>query len=299
MHLHLHLKNCLIDYGPLHAFWCYPFERFSGILGAMHTNRKSIEPQLMKKFCQSQEYTTAEINMPSDSLDILPDRSKVNYNACTNLQALKLFHMTKSSLDSIESFALADNDPVRPLPPFKIKTLQPELYQQLKLVYRQLYHSRVISRVSHFYHEYGRSVLGGDIIGSIMRGPNCHSSSVVAAFWPGSGDSLSAIDYTQKRVGVIQFFLTNTLELSSEDGAIQKLEHMFAYVRWMKLHPDSNWFGQSAIVSIDIMELPDACCFMPIQRIANVCAHARIPIEFTSHTETVFIACPLPLKYSF
>ena len=84
----------------------------------------------MKKFCQTQEYTTAEINMPSDFLDILPDRSKVSYNACTDLPALKLFHMTKSSLDSIESFALADNDPVRPLPPFKIKTLQPELYQQ-------------------------------------------------------------------------------------------------------------------------------------------------------------------------
>ena len=80
--------------------------------------------------------------------------------------------------------------------------------------------------MSHFYHEYGRSVLGGDIIGSIMRGPNCHSSSVVTVFWPGSCNSLSAIDYTQKRVGVIQFFLTNTFELSFEDGATQKLEYV-------------------------------------------------------------------------
>lgn len=44
MHLHLHLKNCLVDYGLLHAFWCYPFERYNRILGSMHTNRKSIEP---------------------------------------------------------------------------------------------------------------------------------------------------------------------------------------------------------------------------------------------------------------
>ena len=199
MHLHLHLRNCLEDYGPLHAFWCYPFERYNGILGSMHTNRKSIEPQLMKKFCQPQEYNSTEINMPSDDfLDILPEKSKVNYKSCTDLQALKLFHMTKSTLDNVESFALAENDPVRPLPPFKIKTLQSEQYHQLKNVYEQLYPSRIISRVSHFYREYGRSMLGDDIIGSTMRGPNCHSSSVIAAFWPGHGNSLSTIDYAQK-----------------------------------------------------------------------------------------------------
>lgn len=301
MHLHLHLKNCLVDYGPLHAFWCYPFERFNGILGSIHTNRKSIEPQLMKKFCQSQEHSTTEIGMPSDFIAVLPEKSKINYKSCTDVQALKLFHMAISTLDSIESFALADNDSIRPLPPFKIKTLQPEQYQQLKKVYEQLYPSRIISRISHFYNEYGRSVLGDDIIGSTLRGPNCHSSSVIAAFWPGSGSSLGSIDYCQKKIGVIQFFMTHSLELSSNDGTntIEKLKHVFAFVRWMKVHPDSNWFGQSAIVNIDIMELPDACCFMPIQRIANVCAHARIPVEFASHTETVFIACPLPLKYSF
>ena len=24
--LHLHLKQCLLDYGPVHGFWCYSFE---------------------------------------------------------------------------------------------------------------------------------------------------------------------------------------------------------------------------------------------------------------------------------
>ena len=26
MHLHLHLKQCLLDYGPVHSFWCFAFE---------------------------------------------------------------------------------------------------------------------------------------------------------------------------------------------------------------------------------------------------------------------------------
>ena len=40
MHLHLHLKKCLIDYGPLYAFWCFAFERYNGMLGSFATNQK-------------------------------------------------------------------------------------------------------------------------------------------------------------------------------------------------------------------------------------------------------------------
>ena len=46
MHLHLHLKKTLSDFGPLHASWCFAFERYNGILGAYHTNNKAIEPQI-------------------------------------------------------------------------------------------------------------------------------------------------------------------------------------------------------------------------------------------------------------
>ena len=52
--------------------------RFNGILGSMHTNRKSIEPQLMKKFCQSQEHSTTEISTPSDFIAVLLEKSKIN-----------------------------------------------------------------------------------------------------------------------------------------------------------------------------------------------------------------------------
>ena len=40
MHLHLHLKETLQDFGPAHATWCFSFERFNGILGSMPTNKK-------------------------------------------------------------------------------------------------------------------------------------------------------------------------------------------------------------------------------------------------------------------
>ena len=55
MHLHLHLEDCILDYGPLYAFWCYAFERYNGMLEGFPTNLRSIEPQLMKKCLLLQE----------------------------------------------------------------------------------------------------------------------------------------------------------------------------------------------------------------------------------------------------
>lgn len=54
LHLHLHLKECLLDYGPAHAFWCFSFERYNGLLGSYHTNNKAIEDQIVRKFVNSQ-----------------------------------------------------------------------------------------------------------------------------------------------------------------------------------------------------------------------------------------------------
>ena len=43
-----------MDYGPPHAFWLFAFEQYNGILGSYSTNKKAIEEQLMRKFCQNQ-----------------------------------------------------------------------------------------------------------------------------------------------------------------------------------------------------------------------------------------------------
>ena len=50
MHLHCHLKDVFLDYGPAQEFWLFPFERYNGILGKQPSNNKAIEPQLMKRF---------------------------------------------------------------------------------------------------------------------------------------------------------------------------------------------------------------------------------------------------------
>lgn len=50
MHLHCHLKEILLDFGPVQEFWLFSFERYNGILGNQPTNNRAIEEQLMKRF---------------------------------------------------------------------------------------------------------------------------------------------------------------------------------------------------------------------------------------------------------
>jgi hypothetical protein len=51
MHMHTHLVDCVLDYGPVYSF---TFEQYNGILGNYSTNNKSIEFQIMRKFLRDQ-----------------------------------------------------------------------------------------------------------------------------------------------------------------------------------------------------------------------------------------------------
>ena len=53
MHLHCHLKECILDFGPIHSFWCFSFERYNGILGDLPNNNRSIEVQVMIELIHS------------------------------------------------------------------------------------------------------------------------------------------------------------------------------------------------------------------------------------------------------
>lgn len=55
MHLHSHVVDCIMDYGPVYSFWLFSFERYNGLLGNFSTNQRSIELQLMRKFLSDQQ----------------------------------------------------------------------------------------------------------------------------------------------------------------------------------------------------------------------------------------------------
>ena len=58
MHLHCHLKQSLLDNGPIHNFWLFSFERHNGILDHFRFNNRSIEIQLVQHFIREFELTS-------------------------------------------------------------------------------------------------------------------------------------------------------------------------------------------------------------------------------------------------
>lgn len=55
MQLHTHLKDRIIDFGPIYSFWLFSFERYNGLFGSYHTNQRSIEIQVMSRFLEDSE----------------------------------------------------------------------------------------------------------------------------------------------------------------------------------------------------------------------------------------------------
>lgn len=51
MHLHLHIKECILDYGPVYGFWLFSFQIYNDMLGSLPNNKKNIEPQIIGLFC--------------------------------------------------------------------------------------------------------------------------------------------------------------------------------------------------------------------------------------------------------
>ena len=66
MHLHLHIKEYVENYGSICGFWLFSFEWYNSILGSYHTNNKTVEIQIMRKFMTSGILANMQYNLPED-----------------------------------------------------------------------------------------------------------------------------------------------------------------------------------------------------------------------------------------
>ena len=70
MHLTCHLTECIRDYGPIHCFWLFSFERYNGHLGSLPNNNRSVEMQFMRRF--NRDSVVRDIKLPVDVLGQFP-----------------------------------------------------------------------------------------------------------------------------------------------------------------------------------------------------------------------------------
>ncbi len=87
MHMHCHLAECLKDYGPLHAFWLFSFERYNGLLGKQPTNNHAIELQLLNRF--NNDNLRLDLLHHAESMPFADHFREVTVEYATNFNSIK------------------------------------------------------------------------------------------------------------------------------------------------------------------------------------------------------------------
>ena len=301
MHLHMHLKECLLDYGPPYSFWCFGFERFNGILGSFPTNKKYIEPQIMKKCLMLQELHNHTFPSEGETFQSilsghLPSISgSLLTSMASDREWSKLLVFSAPVLEKELSFVVGDNE--KCIPPIKQAVLDSDKVKLLEGMYKFIYPEAVFLSINRFVKQSSRASLFNEVFGS--NSMSRENGTVISAYWPVNDESSWLRDTALPlSVGQIQFFIKHELVLHNES---KKQDHILAYVRWYKKkHSHSNWFGSSAVVLQTEFEADTCFSFIPLQRFSSLCIFGKLNISFTDDlTENILVASPLNSKHNY
>jgi len=177
LHLCLHLKQCLLDYGPVHGFWCFSFERCNGCLSKFQTtNKDRIEVQLMRKFLRMQNNFGLEIPRESKEIFELLNteesgsiKETVTDPYCIlDLQSLARRDMYNSTCCDYSYDPMMTQ--IKLLSPIFEGIFNSTQMKRIKNVYNFLYPDTEFLHFSRFY-EYSKSCAMGGEVSQLMTEP--------------------------------------------------------------------------------------------------------------------------------
>lgn len=227
MHLHLHIKECLYDFGPPYAFWCYAFERYNGLLGKFPTNQKNIEPQLMKKCLLLQELHSQSFPEEDEFCNNIIERSHTASGGLlltmSGENVLEILKLSAPVLQAGIDYKVTSYE--KCLPPIKHIVLDSRMTIMLQNLYVQLYPNMQFNcPINQFAKKALRASVGEVLFGSLAT--SRENNIVISAYWPTSGTNLQAGQTTRalpQAIGQIQYYIKHEL-ISVSDG--NKLVHI-------------------------------------------------------------------------
>ena len=138
IHLHAHLADCILEYGPISTFWLFSFERFNGLLGDEPTNNRSIELQLMTRFLKDNAHLQLLSSLPSSSINIsFSDVVLEQALSFTSTKHLDTYGI-KSSKNEDKGFVPAKKYTIHCFATHEValyRKLHPSIFDQVKDVY--------------------------------------------------------------------------------------------------------------------------------------------------------------------
>ena len=262
LHLHAHLKSCILDYGPVYSFWLFAFERMNGVLGSFQTNCHDISVQLMRRFLHIRIYATH--NWPNEFRDeFSPFIKKFNYN--------------KGSLSQASLSRLLNQSP-------EITSLPPVYESAFESHMKVNAHSIISNNITidsftvlTLFEKCGAVKVGRFVLGSVSS--RFSTVSIVKVKTLG-----------KEKLAEVQYYAKCTIT----SQASKSLNFWLAAVSFFPEHQCKHWYGRPTEVWGGISDLD--VCFLPLCDIQDRVTFTKSSVHFGQFigTDKVIVITPLP-----
>ena len=209
MHMPLHLKECLLDFGPLPAFWCFAFECFNGVLEGISKSWVLPEKQIFIKFVDVLRLLSNSKNKgeTNNVLSFICDNIKTKGNIDSGSLGLHRFDDSAQLQFFCNTSCCVDQI-----------MAEKRIHQKLILPYKEKYFDNM--ELLHLKHVTSIKVSRGiKVLQGIQR--YCHQQCriyiktitlaevfVIAARWPGV-IGIDRLGESPLRVGLVKSFIEN------------------------------------------------------------------------------------------
>ena len=288
MHLHCHLRENILDYGPIHSFWCFSFERYNGILGNMATNNRSVELQLMRKLKISQSLTS--ICMPGDCgesfqrlIANMKDQREIS-NVSKNPNQLLEYYNIYSTLplstinwNNISAVILPSSHKERSFDNNDLSVIL-EVYQ---IMYPRS--DIILEHLSRTFKMYSTVQIFGLQYGSKKDHRSRRTAGILAS-WPEIDGKINTSSL-RMTFGLVDYYFIHTLVIEGECKRF-----CFACVTWYMPSDDTIYCGLNPLLVTHKLSVPGGPSrFLPVQKISCHCSIATVRNE---NGEERNIVCP-------
>ena len=223
MHLHCHLKTCLMEYGPVHNFWLFVYERYNGIFENYPSSNHSLEIQLTKRFLgEFHLYSTLpQMHAPAEFEDDFDTLLKGEFEP----------HLAGSLQATVHSMYNDRPDP-RSLDNWQLKPCDLELNLPSSYL-RSCFSECTLAEVKAMYGTLYPMTIASMYLTSSFR--KYHSVQYRASkYTSGQVIYVRLLGSLDPRPAIINYFALHAIQ--DEDVH----QHLLVSLSWLKTHPAKN-----------------------------------------------------------
>ena len=246
MHLHTHHLDCVLDYGPVYAFWLFSFERYNGILGDLGPNQRAVEIQLMRKFTENQfmkdiplptafeeSFKPLLTRLASKQSGTLADHLSVE-QACMFSQVIRTSRLSLGPVQKGHEWSCADSLYKCCGSSFR-GNLDAGSLARVKKCYSAIFNGVEHDSVTPYFERFTACTFNGDLLGSCKS--RSDRSAFILARWCKLGGTIDSSG-GDLRPGVVDYFMKQNVKVSG-----QYVLCILASVRWFQAHPSRHSLG--------------------------------------------------------